>query len=293
MNRFGKVILIRVLALAGLAVAVRAGGQETAAVPGVQYKELMEESNGIARGLWESKTDEERMAVAERMVKLTPRFLELAEKNPGDAVAMDCLVQVLGQEIWLVNNTKHPGRGTESLEGRAIALLLEHHLQSPQMGVVCQRACYGFRRECGRFLRTVMEKSPHREVQGLACLRLAQFLNGRMRRFDLVQGNPEMAKRYEGLFGKEYLDELKRMDRAEAIKEVEAFFTRAAEQFADVKLPYDVLVGVTAKSELHEIRHLSVGKQALEIEGDDENGARFKLSDYRGKAVLLYFWSEY
>ena len=43
---------------------------------------------------------------------------------------------------------------------------------------------------------------------------------------------------------------------------------------------------------LHEIRHLSVGKEAPDIEGEDQDGKRFKLSDYRGKVVLLDFWSE-
>ncbi|MBI2808576.1 MAG: redoxin domain-containing protein [Planctomycetes bacterium] len=31
---------------------------------------------------------------------------------------------------------------------------------------------------------------------------------------------------------------------------------------------------------------------AQEIEGQDQDGKHFKLSDYRGKVVLLYFWSE-
>ena len=52
-------------------------------------------------------------------------------------------------------------------------------------------------------------------------------------------------------------------------------------------------VGESAKAELYEIRHLSVGKEAPEIEGGDQDGKRFKLSDYWGKVVLLYFWSEY
>jgi cytochrome oxidase Cu insertion factor (SCO1/SenC/PrrC family) len=44
------------------------------------------------------------------------------------------------------------------------------------------------------------------------------------------------------------------------------------------------------KAELFEMRHLAVGKEAADIEGPDQNGVRFKLSDYRGKVVLLYFW---
>ena len=42
-----------------------------------------------------------------------------------------------------------------------------------------------------------------------------------------------------------------------------------------------------------QIRHLAVGKAAQEIEGVDQDGQQFKLSDYRGKVVLLYFWSEF
>ena len=60
-----------------------------------------------------------------------------------------------------------------------------------------------------------------------------------------------------------------------------------------MKLPFANTVGEMAESELHEIRRLSVGKESQDIEGEDQHGERFKLSDYRGKVVLLYFWSEY
>jgi hypothetical protein len=36
-----------------------------------------------------------------------------------------------------------------------------------------------------------------------------------------------------------------------------------------------------------------VGLTALEIEGEDIDGKRFKLSDYRGKVVLLDFWGNW
>jgi peroxiredoxin len=42
--------------------------------------------------------------------------------------------------------------------------------------------------------------------------------------------------------------------------------------------------------ELFAIRHLAIGKEAADIAGPDQNAVRFKLSDYRGKVVLLYFW---
>jgi hypothetical protein len=36
---------------------------------------------------------------------------------------------------------------------------------------------------------------------------------------------------------------------------------------------------------------LPVGSAGPEIEGEDLDGKAFKLSDYRGKVVLLDFWS--
>jgi len=38
---------------------------------------------------------------------------------------------------------------------------------------------------------------------------------------------------------------------------------------------------------------LAVGKVAPEIDGEDVDGVTFKLSDYRGKVVLLDFWGHW
>jgi peroxiredoxin len=44
-----------------------------------------------------------------------------------------------------------------------------------------------------------------------------------------------------------------------------------------------------AKTEAYEMRHLAVGKKAPEIVGEDLDGKPMKLSDYRGKVVVLEF----
>jgi hypothetical protein len=291
MHRMAGGILVLLL---GLSVA-GAGDEhkDKPATPAEQYQSLLKEFNDAARGLWTATTDEERKQSAARVEKITPRLLELAEKNPYDPIALDALVQVVLQEIWLENNTSHPGFGKNSPEVRAIAILLRDHVRSDRLGDATRRVQYGFRKECETFLRTVLEMNPHRDVQALACLRLAQFLNARLQRLDLIKEQPELAKRYEGLFGKDYLKALQRQDRAKATSEVEAFFEQAAEKYGDMKLPFGGTVGEKAQAALHEIRHLSVGKEAQDIEGEDQDGKRFKLSDYRGKVVLLYFWSEF
>jgi hypothetical protein len=39
--------------------------------------------------------------------------------------------------------------------------------------------------------------------------------------------------------------------------------------------------------------NLQIGKEAPEIEGEDIDGKRFKLSDYKGKVVVLDFWGNW
>jgi hypothetical protein len=264
-----------------------------ALTPAQQFQALTKEFNAAAYGLHQAKTDDDRAKVAELGAAVSPRCLELAEKYPTDPIALPALTQVVMQEVWLQNNTTHPARRNNDLEAKALAHILRDHLKSDKLGEACWRASGGFSKDGENFLRTVLEKSPHKEVQGTACLRLAMFLNGRLQRLEILQSRPEMANRYEDWFGKEYLEQLRRQDRAQAMKEVESLFERVVEKYSDVKMPYGEAMGPRAKIELNDIRFLSVGKEAPDIDSVDEDGKRFKLSDYRGKVVLLYFWSEY
>ena len=49
-------------------------------------------------------------------------------------------------------------------------------------------------------------------------------------------------------------------------------------------------LGQAAEAQLDEMLDLAVGKPAPEIEGVDVDGKPLKLSDYKGKVVLLVFW---
>ncbi|HEX3151127.1 MAG TPA: hypothetical protein VHR66_23810 [Gemmataceae bacterium] len=271
----------------GLALAAP---DDKAATSAEQYKVLLKEFNSAANANWKATNDEERKQAAARVAPIPEKLLELAEKNPKEPWTLDALTQVITCEYWLDNYSSHPGWGKDSRQARAIAILLRDSVDSDKIGETCKRVQYGFRRECETFLRTVLEKNTHKEIQGQACLRLALFLDGRLHRLDLLKEQPEVSKRYEGIYGKDYLDELRRQDRGKAITEIEAIFEQAIAKYGDVKLPYGETVAQSAKTELFTIRNLSIGKVAADIEGVDEDGTKFKLSDYRGKVVLLYFW---
>jgi hypothetical protein len=269
-------------------------GPDQPSAPAEQYKALLKDyENASSSG--RVLSDEERLQFIGRVFRLRNqlaiKFVELAEKYPEDPIAVDALLQA----IWHVNTTPWPVElvGKDEASSRALALLQRDHLRSEKLGPPCQRISYGFCKEYEAFLRAVLEKNPHRNVQSHACLALAHFLINRLQRLDLIREQPELAKEFGELFGKEYLEELQRQDRTGAIREAEALFERASAQYGDLKLPEGGTVGEKARAELFEVRHLVVGKEAPDIVGEDQDGKRFKLSEYRGKVVLLDFWSEY
>jgi hypothetical protein len=248
-----------------------------------------------------AKTDLERKVAVERLGTFSSKFLDLAEKYPKDDIALAALrqaVQIVGstdsaaQIAWEMNRSDFPAGNMDGSAARTVALVLRDHVLSGKLGPVIDRMRYGYRMEYEKCLSTVLEKNAHRDVQALACLALAQFLNDKLRMIQLAEDRPELAKCYETVFGSSYLPELQRLDRAKLASRIETLFERAAREYADVKFRAGT-VGETAKSELYDIRHLAIGKAAPDSQGNDQDGKHFKLSDYRGKVVMLYFWSEF
>jgi hypothetical protein len=60
-----------------------------------------------------------------------------------------------------------------------------------------------------------------------------------------------------------------------------------------VELGGNQKIGDAVKRDLFELCHLAIGKPDSEIEGEDIDGRQFKLSDYRGKVMLLDFWGNW
>jgi hypothetical protein len=279
--------------LLALLLSALAAVESKPATPAEQYRALLKEYKDMPEDLEKARTAEQRKKVVARLSTLSLRFLQLAEKHPKDPVALDALIQT----IAVANGSAFPAGGKDTPGNRAMTIVLKEHVKSDKLGVVCQQVVFGFHKSHETFLRTVLEKNPHKEVQALACLSLAQYLHDRVHRLDILktQDRLDMAKRYHQVFGKEYIEELQRQDRAKLLKEIETLFEKA-EKYGDVKIPVVFFgsggtVGEKAKVELFQIRNLAVGKVAPDIEGEDQDGKRFKLSDYRGKVVLLDFWN--
>jgi hypothetical protein len=278
------------LVLASLPGIVAA--QDKPATPAEQFEALRKEYDR-ASSSGKVLTDAERLKfigeVYKQRHRIAAKSLELAEKHPNDPIAFEALKLA----VWQVNSNPWPVElvGEDTARSRAFELIQRDHIRSDQLGPLCRRVSYGFCKEYETFLREVLAKNPHKAVLATASLSLGHFLNSRLQRVELCRVDPALTKDFEGLYGKDYVAALLRQDNATVLAEIEAVFEGAIKQHGDLKLPDGDTVADQAKAELFEVRNLAVGKEAPEIEGEDQDGVRFKLSDYRGKVVLLDFWS--
>ncbi|TWT33040.1 M56 family metallopeptidase [Blastopirellula retiformator] len=71
------------------------------------------------------------------------------------------------------------------------------------------------------------------------------------------------------------------------------YLQRVIDEFADIPLYQGRTIGESAERQLYELRYLQPGSPAPEISGIDSDGKPLKLSDLKGKIVLLNFWGSW
>ena len=107
-------------------------------------------------------------------------------------------------------------------------------------------------------LENLLAKSTHKPVQAGAIFELAQLA-------------------------------LRSEDKARHAK-ARPYFERLSKEFGDLKSAYDKDYKTIVAGFLFELDNLQIGQTPPDFEVTDENGVKFKLSDYRGKVVVLDFW---
>jgi hypothetical protein len=146
------------------------------------------------------------------------------------------------------------------------AKVAEYHFANPKILPVLPQLA---RLTNGEALLTkIMEKNTSKPVQAQACLMLADAAAA------LVDREKD-AKKSEVL-----------ADKAVALYE------RAKADFGDVQYRGDTVAN-TAEGSMFSLKYLRPGKPVPEIEGTDMDGKTFKISDYKGKVVMLDFWGHW
>jgi hypothetical protein len=163
-----------------------------------------------------------------------------------------------------------------------------------------------------QLFREALAKNPDRKIRTLACHSLARFLDDKAsfvrlgKLFDPGQRESLRMPLREAGWGRDYEERLLKTDPVGLEREAATLYERVVKEFGDVPLPQfpqfggrlvgdqvlpsrPTTFGAAAQTYLHELRGLGVGRPAPEIEGFDLDGKPMKLSEYRGRVVLLFF----
>lgn len=208
-----------------------------------------------------AKTEAEREALSRTIpsaADLAPIMLKVALQHPVEASSTKGLV-------WLIT------RATSLPEGRTAVEMLAQPAFASRAGLL-DALDYLANAQGGlaeKVLRAIATLNTHNEEKASATLGLGNVM---MKTGEAAPaGSPQ---------------------RGAALEEAARLYETVLASYADVTVR-GIKLGDTAASNLFEIRNVSEGSQAPEIEGKDANDASFKLSDYRGQAVVLVFWGSW
>ena len=233
-----------------------------------------------------AKSAEERQKLARELKPndrlYGQRFLAIAQEDPKAPFALDALNRVVRYS-------------RDSAADAALEQLRRDWASSSRIAEVILPVTTSMSPSASGLLRDVISKNTDRNAVGPAILGLAKLLDVYVDLAMKRDEEPEKAKRLEQYYSKEQLDHIFKLDMVVVLKEAEALYERAMNEFGDVKLSPRArqTIGQYTTARINRLRSLAPGKPAPEIEGEDTHGQHFKLSDYRGKVVLLVFWASW
>jgi thiol-disulfide isomerase/thioredoxin len=243
--------------LAAVALPARADDKPSEAAK--QLQALQKEWQTKAK---DAKDAEERKELFKDFAK---KFVDLAEKNPKDPAAYAALVFVVqrSDRAALVDNT--PSR-------TALRTLAKDHADNPKVGELTQALVLAGTKDSIQLVKSIIDKHPDKKVQARTCRTFLKTCEQMVAAAEQIQDSDKVRRAYEKQRGKEFVARI--LDNAKK---------NEAEATALKKLYKDKFESV--------LPDLSVGKTAPEVESQDLDGKKVKLSALRGKVVVLDIWA--
>jgi thiol-disulfide isomerase/thioredoxin len=222
-----------------------------------------------------------------KAVDLARRALLLAKLYPDSAEAPEALV-------WIHFGVSGGNTGGMTAEcDAAYDLLASRYLDREIILPVCRRAWHDSENtHAEAFLRAAADRSPDVQVRALACYCLAlrqQELTQLVRLLD----DPIRGQAFQKRLGSERASQLGKLDSVQIMREAEKLFERTVREYPALQpLGKDKPpLGELAEGKLFQVRNLEIGCTVPEIEAEDVDGKPLKLSDFRGKVVVISFWA--
>jgi hypothetical protein len=190
------------------------------------------------------------------------KAIEIAKANAKEEVGLDATLWVLPAM-----------RAKPDQAGELLELVIQHHAANKKISsaVAMLTMMATSDPKAIDMLDLIAEKNPTKSVRAAALFAVADFYKNKS---EPRRGSPPA-------------------DAEELAQRAEARFERILKEFADEIQVGQRKFGPMAKAALFELRNLRIGKTVPEIEGEDTEGVVFRLSDYRGKVVMLDFWGHW
>ncbi len=245
--------------------------------------EFERRSMEINRKLRQAKP-EERAAMREQMPnpqKLVPLMQAIAEKYPETDAEFAGL-------FWVAQRNM----GTPEFDA-AFDTLLAHHGANPKLASLVtlisrQRPSPAID---ARFQSILENPNAGKELRGVTAYTQLSYRKRLAGVRDMLN-NPEQLAQIQASLGEEGVEYLKSIE-PEPEEQLLAKLEKLASEYADVEVRPGKTLGAMLEAEIFEIKFLSIGKTAPDIDGEDIDGVAFKLSDYRGKVVVVDFWGDW
>ena len=233
---------------------------DTDKTPDAQYSEMVAEFRAeqlqLSKAFRETKDKAEQLKIRKRMTTMGLDYSPRFMKVATDYPDSKAAVDSL---VWVVQMGNRIGSRDI---GPALKLLAENHVKDERLASLCRVLQRTITADVQAFLQVVIDRSPHRDARGIACFSLAYQMQ-------------KTAERTPG-------------NQAKA----EKLYQQVVDDYADVSYLRGNL-GDRAAGALYATKNIGIGKVAPEIVAEDLDGVKFKLSDYRGKVVVLDFWGDW
>jgi thiol-disulfide isomerase/thioredoxin len=251
-------------------------------------------------------------AAAPNPDKLLPQFVAFAQRHSRSPLAFDALYFVV--RVAGFKEFRDDGQPWPVLE-QALEMAWADHRDDPRI-VHLLAALRVPSRQSESFLKRALEDPPSRDVRAAATFHLAgyyQMLAACHERSQTVVDKPVLTN--DDRFWKHVvtrnIEEYLPLNGEQNSRKVEDLLGQVIADYNDVPATYlersgrdGMLVhsvpfapaktyGDLAAAMLNELTNLIPGKPAPEIVGTDADGNTFRLSDYRGKVVLLVFSADW
>lgn len=224
--------------------------------------------------------------------------MELQEEMSGELKTIDSKILKLGELADEDADTSlkavtHVIQQSEDDELKSIAgdLLIKYHLENKKLERTIRRLTNGMPSKTTQELfEKIIANAEDDTLKGVTSLSLARYLTNVKQMAPMFESQPQIAEMYPELmeYFKSIKDDLTDESITNRLKEI-------GQNFEDVKYRNST-VGEIVAAEIKKIEiraRVAVGKVAPDIEGPDIDDVDFKLSDYRGKVVMLDFWGDW